>query len=374
MGDIAFEGIEKRYGPMVAVRSLSVSVAQGEFLTILGPSGSGKTTILSLVAGLTAPSAGRIRIGGRDVTNLPPQERRIGLVFQSYALFPHLTVAKNVAFPLSVRGTPKPEIERRVAAALARVRLSGYEARKPSQLSGGQQQRVALARALVFEPDILLLDEPLGALDRKLREEVQVELKSLQRELGITTLLVTHDQEEALSLSDRILVLSEGAVQQVGAPNEVYRRPANRFVADFLGLANMFEGKVAPGGLRLADGTLLPATGGRAEGSPATLVVRPEHIRILPAGSAGLHQTAGSAGLAAIFRQEVYLGHLQRWHLETPEGQKLVVTPTHGEAAPAPGSPLLLGWAAGDAWLLPDPASPAGSAPAPASQPLLQPA
>ncbi|PHK93128.1 polyamine ABC transporter ATP-binding protein [Pseudoroseomonas rhizosphaerae] len=361
LGEIAFEGIEKRYGPMVAVRSLTASVAQGEFLTILGPSGSGKTTILSMVAGLTAPTAGRIRIGGRNVTHLPPQERRIGLVFQSYALFPHLTVEKNVAFPLAVRGTPRGEIARRVEAALARVRLGGFGARKPAQLSGGQQQRVALARALVFEPDILLLDEPLGALDRKLREEVQVELKSLQRDLGITTLLVTHDQEEALSLSDRLLVLDQGAVQQVGAPHMVYRRPANRFVADFLGLANMFEGRLEAGGLRLPGGALLPCRAdGRAEGSPATLVVRPEHIRL------------GSSGLSARFRQAVYLGHLQRWHLETAEGARLVATPPPGATAPAPGTPLPLGWAAEDGWLLPDGTD--AARPALAGTPSLQPA
>ena len=221
-------------------------------MTVLGPSGSGKTTLLTLIAGLAGPSAGRIDIGGRDVTLLPAARRNVGLVFQSYALFPHMSVAANVAFPLSVRGLAAAEIERRVEDALRLVQLSGFERRKPSQLSGGQQQRVALARAFVFEPEILLLDEPLGALDRKLREQLQVELRQLQRSLGITTILVTHDQEEALSLSDRIVVLDQGRVQQIATPEDAYLRPANRFVADFLGTANLFEGVLQQDGARLA--------------------------------------------------------------------------------------------------------------------------
>ncbi|WP_419897727.1 ABC transporter ATP-binding protein [Roseomonas sp. USHLN139] len=357
MGDIVFEGIEKRYGALVAVERLSARVEQGEFLTILGPSGSGKTTVLSMVAGLTAPSAGRIRIAGRDVTDLPPQERRIGLVFQSYALFPHLDVFRNVAFPLAVRGVPREEVARKVAAALARVRLTGLEKRRPAQLSGGQQQRVALARALVFEPDILLLDEPLGALDRKLREEVQVELKSLQRELGITTLLVTHDQEEALSLSDRLLVLNEGAVQQVGAPDAVYRRPASRFVAEFLGIANLLQGRLIRGGLRLEGGEAVVAcdAAGRPEGALATAVIRPEQIRIAPGPLPGT--------LPAQFRQAVYLGHLQRWHLQTAQGLRLVAQ-AGAATPPAPGTLLHLAWDPGDAWLLPEPGLSAPDVPA----------
>ena len=205
MSSIRLEGIAKHYGPVHAVDGVDLAVGQGEFVTILGPSGSGKTTMLMLIAGLTQPTAGRIRLGGRDVTGAPAQARNVGLVFQSYALFPHMTVVDNVAFPLSVRHVPRTEAARRVAEALRLVQLEGLERRKPSQLSGGQQQRVALARSLVFQPEILLLDEPLGALDRKLREELQVELKQLQRTVGVTTILVTHDQEEALSLSDRIV-------------------------------------------------------------------------------------------------------------------------------------------------------------------------
>ncbi|BBK39151.1 ABC transporter ATP-binding protein [Allostella sp. ATCC 35155] len=348
MGAIEFDGVAKRYGPVHAVRDLTMRVPEGEFLTILGPSGSGKTTILSLVAGLVPPTGGRILIAGRDVTNLEPQQRRIGLVFQSYALFPHLDVFRNVAFPLAVRGRPRSEIADKVAAALARVRLDGFARRKPQQLSGGQQQRVALARAFVFEPDILLLDEPLGALDRKLREEVQVELKALQRDLGITTLLVTHDQEEALSLSDRIIVLDHGAMQQVGTPDEVYRRPANRFVAGFLGLANLLEGRVEAGrGLRLPTGELVAcATQGLAEGSPATAVVRPERVRLLP-------ETAGE-GIAARVRQDVYLGHLRRWHLDSDAGPELIAAAADGVGQAAIGDRVRVAWAPEDVWLLPE--------------------
>ncbi|BBK29852.1 putative spermidine/putrescine transport system ATP-binding protein [Stella humosa] len=352
MGAIEFDGVAKRYGPVHAVRDLSVKVAEGEFLTILGPSGSGKTTILSLVAGLVPPSAGRILIAGRDVTHLEPQQRRIGLVFQSYALFPHLDVHDNVAFPLVVRGRPKAEIAAKVAAALSRVRLDGLARRRPQQLSGGQQQRVALARAFVFEPDILLLDEPLGALDRKLREEVQVELKSLQRDLGITTLLVTHDQEEALSLSDRIIVLDQGAMQQVGTPDEVYRRPANRFVAGFLGLANLLEGRIEAGaGLRLATGELIRcATGSLAAGAQAAAIVRPERVRLLP-------ESAGE-GIAARVRQDVYLGHLRRWHLDAEAGgQELVAAATDGHQSAAIGDRVRVSWAPEDVWLLPEAAA-----------------
>src|SRR5213079_1444242 len=222
MSDIRLEGVTKRYGSVAAADNVDLAVAQGEFVTILGPSGSGKTTLLSLIAGLNRPTSGRIFIGGRDVTEQPAQARNIGLVFQSYALFPHMTVLENVLFPLGVRRITGAAARRQALEALKLVRLEGLEDRRPSQLSGGQQQRVALARAVVFKPDILLLDEPLGALDRKLREELQVELKQLQRTLGVTTLLVTHDQEEALSLSDRIMVLNRGradrGLSQAGQP------------------------------------------------------------------------------------------------------------------------------------------------------------
>jgi spermidine/putrescine ABC transporter ATP-binding subunit len=348
VSSIQLGGVSKHYGPVAALADVSLDVAQGEFVTILGPSGSGKTTMLTVVAGLSQPSAGRILISGRDVTALPAAKRNIGLVFQSYALFPHMTVFDNIAFPLSVRGTAPAEARRRVTEALARVRLEGFERRKPSQLSGGQQQRVALARAIVFSPDILLLDEPLGALDRKLREEVQIELRRLQRDLGITTVLVTHDQEEALSLSDRIVVLDHGQVQQIAAPQEVYRQPSNRFVADFLGTANVFEGVVAVEGsaLLLDTGTRIPCdTAGRSPGSRVTAIIRPERLRVAAPGEA-------PDGLLARIAEVIYLGQSVRYHLETPAGP-LVAVAVDRRSGVRLGDAVGLDWDPGDAWIIP---------------------
>ena len=301
MSDIRLEGVSKHYGAVAAADNVDLAVAQGEFVTILGPSGSGKTTLLSLIAGLTAPTAGRIFIGGRDVTRATAQERNIGLVFQSYALFPHMSVLE--------------------------VRLEGLENRRPSQLSGGQQQRVALARAIVFKPDILLLDEPLGALDRKLREELQVELKQLQRTLGITTLLVTHDQEEALSLSDRIMVLNHGKTQQVAGPAEAYLKPANRFVAEFLGIANF---------VALDDGR---------QG-----VVRPERVKL--AANGGVDRNG--AGTPARIVEAIYLGQMVRYHLALQgarDGATAMVAavPFVGPAHD-PGAEVFVSWESADVW------------------------
>jgi putative spermidine/putrescine transport system ATP-binding protein len=317
MSDIRLEGVTKRYGTFAAADSVDLSVTQGEFVTILGPSGSGKTTLLSLIAGLNRPTSGRIFIGGRDVTNATAQERNIGLVFQSYALFPHMTVLQNVLFPLGVRKIGGAEADRLARDALKLVRLDGFENRRPSQLSGGQQQRVALARAVVFKPDILLLDEPLGALDRKLREELQVELKQLQRTLGVTTLLVTHDQEEALSLSDRIMVLDKGRTQQVAAPTEAYLRPANRFVAEFLGIANF---------VALPDGR---------QG-----VVRPERVRLAAAGQ----------GQAARVVEAIYLGQMVRYHLALEGNQSVVAAVPFLGTAHAPGERISVSWESADVW------------------------
>ncbi|MBV8413563.1 MAG: ABC transporter ATP-binding protein [Alphaproteobacteria bacterium] len=321
MSDIRLEGVSKRYGAVAAADNVDLAVAQGEFVTILGPSGSGKTTLLSLIAGLNRPTSGRIFIGGRDVTDAPAQQRNIGLVFQSYALFPHMTVLENVLFPLGVRKINGAMARQQAIEALRLVRLEGLEARRPSQLSGGQQQRVALARAVVFKPDILLLDEPLGALDRKLREELQVELKQLQRTLGVTTLLVTHDQEEALSLSDRIMVLDKGRPQQVAAPAEAYLKPANRFVAEFLGIANFV-------GLE----------GGQ------TGVVRPERIRLAE---------AGTAGKPARVTEAVYLGQMVRYHLALENGGAgaplVAALPFVGRAL-TPGEKVCVSWEAADIW------------------------
>jgi putative spermidine/putrescine transport system ATP-binding protein len=321
MSDIRLEGVSRHYGTVAAADEVDLTVTQGEFVTILGPSGSGKTTLLSLIAGLNRPTAGRIFIGGRDVTDAPAQERNIGLVFQSYALFPHMTVMENVLFPLGVRRIGGAAARSQALEALKLVRLDGLQDRRPSQLSGGQQQRVALARAVVFKPDILLLDEPLGALDRKLREELQVELKQLQRTLGVTTILVTHDQEEALSLSDRIMVLNHGKTQQVAAPAEAYLRPANRFVAEFLGIAN-FVG--------LPDGR---------QG-----LVRPERVRLAsPAGE----------GRKARVVEAIYLGQMVRYHLALENGVAgaplVAAAPFVGRAFVA-GEQVVVSWDSADVW------------------------
>jgi len=295
MSAIVFEQVAKSFGPVRAVAGCSLEIADGSFLAILGPSGCGKTTLLRMLGGFLTPDAGRILIGGRDVTHLPPFRRNLGFVFQSYALFPHLTIADNVAFGLRMRRLGAAEIAARVRKYLELVRLPGAEDRYPDQLSGGQQQRIALARALAIEPDVLLLDEPLSALDRKLREEMQAELKEIQAALGVTTLLVTHDQEEALTMADRIVVMSAGQVEQVGPPEEIYEAPRTRFVADFVGVSNFFEGAVAP-----EDRSLFRTRGGTAlriapngHAPEGGVILRPEKItvhRSRPAGTpANLH-------------------------------------------------------------------------------------
>ncbi len=354
MSTIDLIGIAKRYGPVVALEAIDLAVAQGELVTVLGPSGSGKTTLLTLIAGLAGPSAGRIEIGGRDVTWLPAARRNVGLVFQSYALFPHMSVAANIAFPLSVRrlARPRSSAGSRTRSAWSASRASAAAA--PSQLSGGQQQRVALARAFVFSPEILLLDEPLGALDRKLREQLQVELRQLQRSLGITMILVTHDQEEALSLSDRIVVLDEGRVQQIATPEEAYLRPANRFVADFLGTANRFEGvlKNGPAGccLHLDDGALIPcAASPLPPGRRVTAIVRPERVRLEPAAPA-----ADGAALSATVADVIYLGQSLRYHLDLGSEKSVIATSADHGARFAPGTAVRLTWRPDDVWLIPD--------------------
>jgi putative spermidine/putrescine transport system ATP-binding protein len=347
LSDISLSGITKMYGSFAAVQGVSLKVEQGELVTILGPSGSGKTTLLSLIAGLIQPTSGDIHIGGRDVTHLPSGQRNVGLVFQSYALFPHMTVFNNVAFPLKVRNYSSKEIEKTVPEALRTVRLEHLAERKPSQLSGGQQQRVALARAFVFQPDILLLDEPLAALDRKLREEVQVELRELQRNLNITTVLVTHDQEEALSLSDRIMVLDDGRIQQIGSPEEVYLRPANRFVADFLGTANFLTGSVhkAHGNwlMRLDSGVTVPCSPppGPSEGQRC-MIIRPEKLALQP---------SGEAGPKGAVRDAIYLGQTVKYVLDSEIGEGLVSV-----ASPEPryqvGESVTLQWKPSDTWFV----------------------
>src|SRR6516165_7955262 len=259
MAQLDIAGLAKRYGDFYAVRDVSLGIRDGEFLVLLGPSGCGKTTTLRMVAGFIEPTAGHVKLGGSDVTLLPPWKRNAGMVFQSYALFPHLSVAQNVAFGLEMRKLPKADIARRVEETLALVRLAGYGGRLPRQLSGGQRQRVALARALAIRPDVLLLDEPLSNLDAKLRQEVRVEIRELQRQLGLTTVMVTHDQEEALTMADRLVVMNEGSVHQVGNQRDLYERPADRFVAGFVGRTTFLEGKVEAAGRFRTDGGLMLA-------------------------------------------------------------------------------------------------------------------
>ena len=300
-------------GKVLAVDGVTLDIAAGEFFSLLGPSGCGKTTSLRMIAGFEHPDSGRVQVGGKDITDLPVHRRDMGMVFQSYALFPHRTVAENVAFGLRMRDVPKPEIARRVKVALGQVALTGMEDRKPGQLSGGQQQRVALARALVVEPPVLLCDEPLGALDRKLRQQMQFELKELQKRLGVTLVFVTHDQEEALAMSDRIAVMNKGKVEQVGSPTEIYERPRTRFVADFIGEINILEG------------------GGRAR------ALRPEKIRLVAAPEA---RTTGKVETAN------YLGGSTLLRVRGGDGLALLVRETHaGERASRnPGDSVGLAW------------------------------
>jgi putative spermidine/putrescine transport system ATP-binding protein len=293
--------LSKRYGQHVAIDSVSVNVEQGQFVTLLGPSGSGKTTLLMSVAGFTAPDAGRVMLRGVDITPLPPDRRDFGMVFQGYALFPHMSVAENVGFPLRVRKIPGEEAARKVRDILDMVRLGELRDRLPSQLSGGQQQRVALARALVFKPSLLLLDEPLSALDKSLRADVQWELRSLHRQLGMTFLYVTHDQEEALSMSDTIVVMRDGRVEQSGAPSELYRRPATRFVASFLGDSNFFTGKVCADEGRYTSielaGRKITTTerlDRHAIDGMATLAVRSEFLSIGNSENSGMNSIEGT--------------------------------------------------------------------------------
>jgi spermidine/putrescine transport system ATP-binding protein len=307
--DLELVGLVKRFGPVIAVDGVSLSVDKGEFITLLGPSGCGKTTTLRMVAGFERQTAGEIRIQGRPVDGVPPYRRNCNTVFQNYALFPHMSVFENVAFGLRVKGRPAAEIGRRVGQALEQVRLAGYEQRRPHQLSGGQQQRIALARALVNEPAILLLDEPLGALDLKLRKEMQLELKRIHRDVGITFIYVTHDQEEALTMSDRIAVMDQGTLQQVGTPREIYERPASTFVAGFVGESNFFPGQVlsanGSGALVALDrGAALPCTDpARLPAGTAVVVqVRPENVLLeVPRDDA-------SPGLDGAIEDIVYLG------------------------------------------------------------------
>ena len=347
---LALHGLAKRYGDFVAVHGADLDVAAGSFLTLLGPSGSGKTTILMMIAGFTDPTAGRLLLDGTDITALPPEKRAFGMVFQGYALFPHMTVAENVAFPLRVRGLGRAEREAKVRATLDLVQLTGFAERLPKQLSGGQQQRVALARALVFDPALLLLDEPLSALDKKLRAELQEELRALHRRVGRTFINVTHDQEEALSLSDEVAILNHGRIIQKGAPAALYERPATRFVADFLGKSNFLRGvvrEVGPAHIAIQCGPLrLRHAGGARLGDEVLLSLRPEKIALAQDGDNALEGRVLSSA---------YLGAGHAVVLETAIGPIRVHQPAWRAAVePAPGDTIRLAWAADAATLVED--------------------
>lgn len=298
--------VSRHFGEVRAVDEVSLDIEDGEFFTLLGPSGSGKTTCLRMIAGFDRPTKGQIFLHGQAVSNLPPYERDVNTVFQDYALFPHMTVADNIAYGLMIKKVPKPERMRRVEDTLDLVQLPGMGARKPSQLSGGQRQRVALARALINRPRVLLLDEPLGALDLKLRQQMQIELKNIQQQVGITFVYVTHDQEEALTMSDRLAVFNHGKIEQVGSPAEIYEVPRTAFVAGFVGVSNLVSGKAAE----------------EITGAPGMFSIRPEKIRIVPPGSPIEETMYGAAGVT---REVVYLGMYTRYLVELEQGGELVV-------------------------------------------------
>jgi spermidine/putrescine transport system ATP-binding protein len=330
-----------------ALDDVSVTVRKGEFFTLLGPSGCGKTTLLRCIAGFETPSSGTILLDGRDITAEPPNRRPVNTVFQSYALFPHLTVAGNIGFGLEMQGKPRAEVAATVEKMVALVKLEAFAGRKPLQLSGGQQQRVALARALAPEPEVLLLDEPLSALDLKLRKEMQGELKRLQHETGITFVFVTHDQEEALTMSDRVGVMDAGRLLQVGAPREIYNHPVSRFVADFIGETNFIKGRVEGGAILLASGQRVGRT--EAPAGAVTLAVRPEQVRIAAAGDAG--------GLAATVTDTVYFGTDTHCHLVLADGTAIVArlqSPPSGDVGLEPGAEVGLRFAEGAVQVLGD--------------------
>ena len=345
---VSLDAVSKSYGSVLAVRDISLLIEPGEIVTLLGPSGCGKTTTLRMIAGLERPDRGAIRIGSETVTDVPTWRRRIGMVFQNYALFPHLTVFQNVAFGLDVQGRPEGEVRERVAEAMKLVRLSGLEQRRPSQLSGGQRQRVAFARAIVTRPLVLLLDEPLAALDKKLREQMQVEIKELQRTLGVTTIFVTHDQEEALAISDRLVVMEGGRIDQVGSPAEIYEHPETRFVSDFIGLANALPVRVvqtheawATVQAQVGREVRVPNVRAIRPGESAEMVIRPEKVLVNPIDRQGLFIVSGK--LVA----RVYAGPVTYLHVQIDDGTRIVAMASaegNDEASHPTGTAIELAW------------------------------
>ena len=348
----------KSYGRITAVDQVSFDSRPGEFLAVLGPSGSGKTTVLMTIAGFEAPTRGEIFIGERRVTQLRPSRRNLGVVFQSYTLFPHMTVRQNIGFPLRMRGLARREIDTLVDEALALVQLGGYGDRLPAELSGGQQQRIAIARAVVFKPPVLLMDEPLGALDRRLREDMQIEIKRLHRQLGMTVVYVTHDQEEALSMADRIAVMRAGRLEQIGTPRQLYEAPVNAYVADFLGQMNFVGGTVAADGidcaidLDIGGRVALSGYSGRvpSAGQRARIGIRPENVR--------LHRAPDDATCLArgTVLTEVYVGSMQVVHIDLGLGTRVRARIPAARGAPTwqPSDPVAVSWSAAEAHVFPD--------------------
>jgi spermidine/putrescine transport system ATP-binding protein len=358
--DVEILGVTKRFGEVVAVDEMTLKIARGEFYSFLGPSGCGKTTTLRMIAGFEQPTSGEILLEGQPIAGVPPFRRNVNTVFQHYALFPHMDVAQNVGYGLRQKGVKRDEELRRVTEALGLVRLSGYEGRRTWEMSGGQQQRVALARALVNHPTVLLLDEPLGALDLKLRKEMQLELKDLQREVGITFVYVTHDQEEALTMSDVIVVMKDGRIQQQGVPIELYERPVNRFVANFIGVSNPIEGRLTAfdaatrearvdgnGGLVLR-GRVTDVAASPSIGDEVTVAVRPERFQI-EAGGGEPATIEGSTVIRGRITQGTYLGDQTEYRIETAEAGVLVVRQQNALGATTgpgigPGDPVAVRW------------------------------
>lgn len=339
MAHLTLAGLTKRYGSVTAVEELDLEVEKGEFVSLLGPSGCGKTTTLQMVAGFVEPSSGTAVLDGADLLRMKPNKRGLGIVFQSYALFPHATAAENIAFGLEMRGVSKPERDRRVREAIALVGLTGLESRHPRRMSGGQQQRVALARALVIRPSILLLDEPLSNLDAKLREEMQAELRAIQRSVGTTTILVTHDQSEAMALSDRIVIMNKGRVEQIATPEEAYGRPASPFVATFLGKTNTFTAAIlgGSGGRQAVVGDLVLRLDAPSTAETVRVTVRPERIVFVDQG-----------GVPAKVRARVFQGAHWLFQLDRDGGPVSVIRQNDGAAQPREGESVRLGWSPHD--------------------------